>query len=194
LLPGGKMGVELCSGGGWQDVRRCMFVFEIKGRAFFFVQNMPMNRWCIYELRGRFGLKKDTTDAGTWPYYSYAVLLPFVKEGKTYFYGQDRTQKRWFIRELLQNGTMGAETGSGRWENDDECRFVYQINGTYLLCHDDKSKRWFIRDTSGYEIQSGRWGNSYPVMFPFTRNGRQFFYSHNITKKKWFIQELNNPY
>ncbi|HEX4363329.1 MAG TPA: M12 family metallopeptidase [Solirubrobacteraceae bacterium] len=137
----------------------------------------------------------EVTESGTWQ-NPYAVQFPFAIDGRVFYFGQNQTQKNWFIQELLPGGTLGAQTDSGTWENAYGVQFPFTIDGrVFYFGQNQTQKSWFIQEllpggTLGALTDSGTWENAYGVQFPFMIDGRVFYYGQNLTERNWFIQEL----
>lgn len=136
------------------------------------------------------------TANGRWK-YPYAVQFPFSIGGRQFFYGQNMSEKNWFIQELLPGGKMGQETDRGNWKFAYSAQFPFSIGGRQFFYGQNtgKDKNWFIQELlpggkMGKETDRGHWSLGYSVQFPFSIGGRQFFYGQNMTEKNWFIQEL----
>ncbi|KAJ7794263.1 hypothetical protein B0H14DRAFT_3159162 [Mycena olivaceomarginata] len=121
------------------------------------------------------------TANGSWN-YPYAVQFPFSIGDRQFFYGQNLSEKNWFIQELKSGGKMGDETDHGTWGNAYGVQFPFTIGDREL-----KSG-----GKMGDETDHGTWGNAYGVQFPFTIGDRVFFYGQNLSTNYWFIQELKS--
>jgi hypothetical protein len=111
---------------------------------------------------------------------------------------QNLEDRSWFIRELLNDGKIGAVTDSGMWNNAYAVQFTYQIGtNNYLFGQNMDSKYWFVQrllpnGLMGEELQGGYWKAAYKVQYPFTTvDGQQYFGGQDLSGLNWFIQKLN---
>lgn len=137
---------------------------------------------------------------GTWDSF-YGSQFPFSINGRQFFYRHEQKGLRWFIQELLPGGLIGAETDSGTWQQYFRASFPFFINGRHFFLAQieagNNHNSWFIRELlpggkMGRETDSGSWNNFYSNMFPFSINGRHFFYGQNGKPGDlfWFVNEL----
>lgn len=178
------------------------FPFSIDGRTFFYQNDLVPNdvdrrKWLIQELLsdGKIGVR---TAEGNWT-KPYDVLFPFAIDRKQYLYGQNLNDHSWILQELLPGGMMGKQTAHGSWQNLYQSVFPYFINNRHFFYGKNVlGGRWFLQEL----LSDGKMGTEtahgdssvheigYEATFPFSIEGRTFFYRQRLSFHDWTIQEL----
>ena len=119
-----------------------------------------------------------------------------------------------YVRQAYNNigAPMGKEIEHGYWDYPYEAQFMFSVGGQQFLYGQNKGiknkNNWFIRylkagvDKNGETTvtmdgvtDGGTWSAFYAIQFPFTIEGRVYFYGQHMEFTKghgyrWFIQEL----
>ncbi|GAA3276833.1 hypothetical protein [Streptomyces lavendulae] len=139
---------------------------------------------------------KKTGPLGT-QFDVYSAKFPFSSGGQRFFFAHDPDSKRWFIRELLHNGKIGAETEKGQWRNGYSMLFPFWVGGKqYFFGHSQITYSFFIHELlpggkmGPKDTVTGNMKKAYDVLFPFQVGKNVYFYAHDVKSKGWLIQEL----
>ena len=136
------------------------------------------------------------TASGSWN-NPYAAQFTYTIDKRQFFYGQNLSDKSWFIQEITSGGKMGSVTDLGTWNNAYEVQLAVPIDGSmFLFGHNTSTHYWFIQQLlsggkMGDQTESGHWKNGYDVLFTYSRDNMQFIYGQNLSTRHWFIQKLH---
>jgi len=194
-----RMGQEM-DHGVWHHPYAAGARFTVAGRNYMIGQDLHSLRAYTQELLP--GGKLATREAyGKEWHNRYPVLVPYQREGHTYVFahGPD-SDNRWFIAELLPDGTVQEpETDHGNWNHYyGSCCLVKIGERTFVSGQDLSSHRWFIQELlpggklDRYETDHQNWNNPYPVLRSYNApDGTAYLFGHNPDSRRWFISRFS---
>jgi hypothetical protein len=176
-----------------------------------------VRHWRINEFDSQGGGIADITDQwGIWKGRdSWEIVVPYTvkpmgmtKEKKFVFVHDTfslHDKHPWFIQELLPDGTLGAITHSGKFNNRYEAMGAYTLGGrTFLVGHEfhgGDENIFFIQELlysgrlGSNETDHEEWEREWDQIHPYTvKNSageeRAFLFAHDHQGHYWWIRQL----